>query len=125
MDQIEELSNFLSILGDETRLGIIYHLKEGNLVSKDIQEALNKAQSTISQHLKILYKADIIDYDQDGSKKIYKIKNKKIFKILRTVGIRLPTPQKIEVWAIDDHYFHEVNVKNMNIKKAETRISAF
>jgi len=103
LDQIEELSNFLSILGDETRLGIIYHLKEGNLVSKDIQEALNKAQSTISQHLKILYKADIIDYDQDGSKKIYKIKNKKIFKILRTVEFYLMDKKKKDIEVMEEH----------------------
>ncbi len=78
----EELETFLKVLADSTRLEIIEMLKKGESNSKTMQSALNKSQSTISQHLKTLINAGIINYNQDGNEKFYFIRDRDIHKLL-------------------------------------------
>lgn len=78
----EKIADFLKILGDQTRLEILDLLKNGENTSEDIQKALEKSQSTISQHLKTLIESELICFEKKGNKKYYKIKNEFIFKIL-------------------------------------------
>jgi DNA-binding transcriptional ArsR family regulator len=50
--------------------------------SSEIQAALDKSQSTISQHLKALSSKNLIIFDKINNAKFYKIKNPDIFKLL-------------------------------------------
>ncbi len=95
---IEPLVNFLKVLADSTRLKIINFLKNGENSANHIQTALNKSQSTISQQLKILTNADILNVRREGVKKIYSIKNPQIFEVLSVLNsyILNTTKDKIE-----------------------------
>ena len=81
----EKIADFLKVLGDQTRLEVLDLLKNGEKTSKEIEDTLDKSQSTISQHLKILIDMELIDFEKKGNKNYYKIKYDYIFKILTFV----------------------------------------
>ena len=81
----EKIADFLRVLGETTRLDILDLLKDGEKSSKEIEEELDKSQSTISQHLKTLIEADLINFEKKGNTKFYLIKNDYVFKILTFV----------------------------------------
>lgn len=81
----EEVVELLKVLGDSTRLGILLFIRKGEKSAKAIQKELGKSQSTISQHLKILLDSNLIEYDREGKKKLYSIKNREILNIISKV----------------------------------------
>jgi len=87
-DTAENTVEFLKILAHPVRLKIIECLK-GKDVEKtvnDIQTELRKSQSTISQHLKVLFSANILTFRKDGLKSFYKIADTKIHDILLNIN---------------------------------------
>ncbi len=78
----EKIADFLKVLGDQTRLEVLDLLKNGEKTSKEIEDTLDKSQSTISQHLKILIEMELIDFEKKENKNYYRIKYDYIFKIL-------------------------------------------
>lgn len=71
-------AEFLKALAHSTRLRIAEGLIEtagGELSVMDIVESLDLPQATISQHLKILKSAGIIEGERQGTKIIYRIKS--------------------------------------------------
>ncbi|MFX1293748.1 MAG: ArsR/SmtB family transcription factor [Promethearchaeota archaeon] len=95
---IEPIANFLKVLADITRLKIIKFLKDSENTANNIQTAMKKSQSTISQQLKILTNADILEVRRVGAKKVYKIKNTQIFDVISFINTYLSsiTKDKIE-----------------------------
>lgn len=81
-----EMEDFLKALADENRLKIIDFVKRGARTSIEIQEALKKSQSTISQHLKILVDEEILTYERDLAKKIYSIKYTEVIDIISSIN---------------------------------------
>lgn len=75
----------MKVLGDQTRLEVLELLKNGEKTSKEIEDTLDKSQSTISQHLKILIDMELIDFEKKGNKNYYNIKYDYVFKILTFV----------------------------------------
>src|SRR5829696_3283623 len=53
-------------LSDETRLGILEMLREGERCVCDLQEALDAAQSRLSFHLKVLKEAGLVTDRKEG-----------------------------------------------------------
>src|SRR6056297_329411 len=92
--QIHEMTDFFGVLADNTRLSILYLLREKEMMSKEIQDEMVKAQSTVSQHLKILKNAGLIDSRKEGAIKNYRIRDDRIFKILRTIKFYLLEKKK-------------------------------
>jgi len=82
MDRTDLIIELFKALSDRTRIAIINYLKEGDKSSSDIQQALNRSQSTVSQQLKTLIQNNIIDYREVGPKKIYFIKNQGVLTLL-------------------------------------------
>ena len=76
------LIEFLKVLADQTRLDILQMLQHKRSSSSEIQSALDKSQSTISQHLKSLNSLNLITYDRINNIKYYRISNDEIFKLL-------------------------------------------
>ena len=70
------ISDFLKAISDQTRLDILFLLQKEARTSADLQELLNKSQSTISQHLKILYSNELISYEKKDKENLYSIKDK-------------------------------------------------
>ncbi len=77
-----EFIEFLKVLADQTRLDMLELLKDEKKTSSEIQKALDKSQSTISQHLKALSNKNLIIFDKINGAKSYYIKNSNIFKLL-------------------------------------------
>ena len=53
-------------LSDETRLGVVQMLGDGERCVCDLQEALDVAQSRLSFHLKVLKEAGLVTDRKDG-----------------------------------------------------------
>jgi DNA-binding transcriptional ArsR family regulator len=78
----KDIIEFLKVLADQTRLEILDLLYQEKRTSSEIQSTLNKSQSTISQHLKVLVNKNLIIFERINVIKYYKIKNAEIFKLL-------------------------------------------
>lgn len=71
-DQQKRIALLAKALGHPARVAILMHLtKINSCVCGDIVEEIPLAQSTISQHLKALKKADIICGEVEGAKTCY------------------------------------------------------
>ena len=81
-EEFEDYSEKLKALSDPTRLKILYLLSDENCCTCSIQEILNKPQSNISHHLKILKNAGFIESKKDGIWVYHKIKDKLIIELL-------------------------------------------
>jgi ArsR family transcriptional regulator len=75
----------LSALSDPTRLEIVEFLGEEERCVCEIVPAFGRAQSTISKHLSILNEAGILERRIDGKRTLYRVKNPKLFDLLREV----------------------------------------
>lgn len=75
---------FLKILSDDTRLRILTLLKAGEKTQDEIVTTLNKRQSTISQQLKTLQSANLIEAEKKD-RNYYRIKDPFVFKVLASI----------------------------------------
>jgi ArsR family transcriptional regulator len=69
-------------IAEPTILENIEVLKEGERCQCEIHPELEKSQSTISQHLKILIECGILEMRRDGQKKMYSIKESDVLKMI-------------------------------------------
>jgi DNA-binding transcriptional ArsR family regulator len=68
----EQLAEACKALGHPARIKIIRHLiEEDRCICGRIVEVIGLAQSTVSQHLKILKKAGLVDGEVEGPKTCY------------------------------------------------------
>ena len=93
----QKIAEFFKILSDGTRLDILDFLKDGDKTSEQIQNELNKSQSTISQQLKTLTDSELITSEKKGIMNYYSIKYDYVFKILNFVKSFVITLQKEKV----------------------------
>ena len=77
----------LKAMGDETRMKILQYLLNGEKCACTIVPFIGKAQPTVSQHLKILVEAGILEMRRDGVKMLYRINNDRAVRILGILGI--------------------------------------
>ncbi len=77
--------DYLKLLADETRLSIIELLKNGEQCACKIVPYTKKSQPNVSLHLKKLEEAGILESRKEGTNIRYKIKNKKVLNILKTL----------------------------------------
>lgn len=62
----EKLANFFKVLGDFTRVKILYALSESELCVCDISSLLDMTQSAISHQLRVLRAANLVKYRREG-----------------------------------------------------------
>ena len=72
-------------LADPTRLKIIECVENGEKCICEIIPYTGKSQPNVSQHLKVMNHAGIIDERKDGTKIMIKASNDEIFKIVDQV----------------------------------------
>jgi DNA-binding transcriptional ArsR family regulator len=77
----------LKAMGDDTRIKILQYLLNGEKCACTIVPFIGKAQPTVSQHLKILVEAGILDVRKDGVKMLYKIKSGQAVRIMEILDI--------------------------------------
>jgi ArsR family transcriptional regulator len=81
----------LKALADETRIKIVQCLLDGERCACAIVPAVGKAQPTVSQHLKILEEAGVLESRRKGINIWYKISSDQAIQIMKILDI-----QKIE-----------------------------
>ena len=72
-------------LADPTRLKIIECVENGEKCICEIIPYTGKSQPNVSQHLKVMKHAGIIDERKDGTKIMIKVSNREIFNIIDLV----------------------------------------
>jgi ArsR family transcriptional regulator len=72
-------------LADPTRLKILECIKDKEKCICEIIPYTGKSQPNVSQHLKVMKHAGIIDERKDGTKIMIKASNDKIFRIIEQV----------------------------------------
>ena len=81
----------LKALADATRMKIVQCLLDGERCACAIVPAIGKAQPTVSQHLKILEEAGVLESRRNGVNIWYKIRSDEAIQIMKILNI-----QKIE-----------------------------
>lgn len=85
---IRDKVKFFKALGDGTRLKLIKHFLREACCACDWVPVMEKDQSTISRHLKVLAEAGILEYERKGKNIIYRIKNEEVRRILLSLGLK-------------------------------------
>jgi ArsR family transcriptional regulator len=81
MDEV----NVFKALADPTRLKILECIEKGERCICEIIPYTGKSQPCVSQHLKVMKNAGVIDERKDGTKIMIKASNGDIFKIIDQV----------------------------------------
>ena len=68
-----DLAEFFSVMGDSTRIKILYLLFEGEMCVCDISEKLSMSMSAISHQLRVLKNARLVKYRKQGKSVIYSL----------------------------------------------------
>jgi len=63
---MEKLLNFLKCIADENRLKILKLLLDGQFCVCQLQELLDKSQSSVSQHLSYFKELNLLNEDKSG-----------------------------------------------------------
>ena len=63
---MKSLSIFFKALGDQTRMEIVRLLRERAMTPSEILQHINVSQPTLSHHLDILKRADLINGERNG-----------------------------------------------------------
>ncbi|MFW6280760.1 MAG: ArsR/SmtB family transcription factor [Halanaerobium sp.] len=75
---MEELLSFLKCIADENRFKILKLLLDGQYCVCQLQELLDKSQSSVSQHLSYFKDLDLLDEEKSG-KWIYYSVNRDVY----------------------------------------------
>jgi ArsR family transcriptional regulator len=82
-----ELARLAKALGHPARVAILRRLLEsGECVCGDIVSGLPLAQATVSQHLKVLKSAGLIDGEVDGPRVCYCVNPKVVKRVKELIG---------------------------------------
>ena len=83
----DELANLCKALGHPARIKILQHLlTEDRCICGRIVEVLPLAQSTVSQHLKILKESGLVQGEVEGPKTCYCIDKNKLSQLFETMS---------------------------------------
>ena len=77
-----ELAEFFSVMGDSTRIKILYHLFEGEMCVCDISEKLSMSMSAISHQLRVLKVARLVKYRKIGKSVLYSLDDEHVKTII-------------------------------------------
>jgi len=79
---MQKILEILKILSDETRLKVVYLLKEDELCVCELMKVLRMSQSRISNHLRILRNTGIIEVKREGKWMFYSMAKNTLDKAL-------------------------------------------
>lgn len=82
-DTLHQLAETFKILGDPTRIQIIYALSIKELCVCDISAILNLSQSAISHQLRVLRNSRLVKYRKEGKIVYYSIDDSHITNLFR------------------------------------------
>ena len=77
------ISDFFKVLGDETRMKIIYALSHEELCVTDLAAALEMTQSAVSHQLKLMRMANQVKSRREGKSIFYSLDDQHVLDILQ------------------------------------------
>lgn len=77
-----DLSDFFKILGDSTRMGILFAIDRAPMCVCDIAEVLGMTKSAVSHQLKQLRAADLVRYRKSGKNVYYELADEHVRDII-------------------------------------------
>ena len=80
-----EMSETLKAICDPLRLKILYLLKNGELCACHIDCTLDKPQSTISHHLNILKKSNLVNWRKKGKWTYFSLANPELIEKIENI----------------------------------------
>ncbi|MCB9791149.1 MAG: winged helix-turn-helix transcriptional regulator [Alphaproteobacteria bacterium] len=84
----QELGALCRALGNPVRVQMLRLLMEnGSLICREMVEALPLAQSTVSQHLKVLREADLVVGISDGPRRSYRVNDQRLDRFKDLVNV--------------------------------------
>lgn len=81
-EEVYELSELFKVLGDYTRVNILFTLQKGEMCVCDIAEVLGMTQSAISHQLRVLKQARLVKYRREGKTVFYSVSDSHVQTIL-------------------------------------------
>lgn len=88
-EEIYDLSDFFKVLGDSTRLKILWCLDQNELTVTELCNLLGMTKSAVSHQLKILKDNKLVNYRKKGKNAIYELDDLHISTIIETAQIHL------------------------------------
>ena len=82
MRDMYRFADFFKILGDSTRLSILFAIDGEEMCVCDIAELLGMTKSAVSHQLKILRQADLIHYRRSGKNVFYSLADEHVKDII-------------------------------------------
>lgn len=79
-----DLADLFKVLGDSTRLRIMFVLIDGKRSVGDIAETLGMSQSAISHQLKSLRESNLVKSERDGKSILYELADDHVKIIFKT-----------------------------------------
>ncbi|MBB6029427.1 metalloregulator ArsR/SmtB family transcription factor [Oceanithermus desulfurans] len=67
------LNRLFKALGDPTRRALLGILREGERTAGELAEAFPLARSTLSQHLRVLREAGLVEVEVRGNHRVYRL----------------------------------------------------
>lgn len=99
---VKESVKLLKVLSDLTRFSILKLLEQKRMSSSELEEKLDRSQSTVSKHLKILKNANLIDSERKGRRKYYGVKNQRILDIIAAIKNFVIKQKKAQLESLKD-----------------------
>ncbi len=93
----EEIADYLKTWADGTRfLALQYLLEHGEVTTSELKKVINKHASTLSQQLKILVHADLVEARRDGTQKFYKLQNAQVRNFIEAILAYISEKEGVE-----------------------------
>jgi len=80
-----DMSEILKAISDPLRLKILYLLEKGELCGCHIDFVLDKPQSTVSHHLTILKKSNLVNWRKKGKWTYFSLANPKLIEEIKNI----------------------------------------
>ena len=80
--KVELEAQLLSLLGQSTRLKLLYMLRDGERCACELDPAMPKDQSVISRHLIKMREAGILGWRKEGVSTYYRVEEPRVFDML-------------------------------------------
>ncbi|MBN2618889.1 MAG: winged helix-turn-helix transcriptional regulator [Spirochaetales bacterium] len=88
-ETILSVSSHLEVMGNPTRLKIMYFLKEEELGVLELSELLNMSMPAISHHLRVLKDKMIVTRRQEGKNVYYRLEDPCLIQVLEVAKIHV------------------------------------
>ena len=81
-DEKSRVANLFKVLGNETRMNIMFTLLQGEMCVCDISQVLSMTKSAISHQLNILKESRLVKYERRGKEVYYSVDDEHVFNIV-------------------------------------------